>query len=157
VSTSPRNAGIREPTRKGVVYILAAWLESTQQATTGLSELRPCPIVSDHRKMVCAAHVGRKTPSFGHNCEISPTRGGFRRSVPIHLAAPGPQTSGIKPHLPAHREEGLTVRKRRGRRRAVGVGGPFLVANPSRTLVSRWISSTTSLPAPAAPHPEHRL
>jgi hypothetical protein len=45
-----------------------------------------------------------------------------------------------------YREEGLTVRKRQARRRAVGSRAPILVESKPN-LVGRWISSMTSLPA----------
>ena len=72
----------------------------------------------------------------GRNCAISPTRGsvfGYRRLF-VLLRQEG-EPSGINRIYRLYREEGLTVRKRRARRRAVGSREPFLVESKPN---ARW-------------------
>ena len=71
-------------------------------------------------------------------------RFGYRRLF-VLLRQEG-EPSGINRIYRLYREEGLTVRKRRARRRAMGARAPILV-EAGRTLAGRWISSMTSSPA----------
>ena len=86
------------------------------------------------------AHAGRQTPSFGRNCATSPTnlanerkRFGYRRLF-VLLRRDG-EPSGINRIYRLYREEGLTARKRRARRRAVGSRAPILVESKPN---ARW-------------------
>jgi len=83
--------------------------------------------------------AGRQTRSFGRNCAIlANEEEAFRISSAVRPVAAGGRAHGHQPHLPAllYREEGLTVRKRRARRRAVGVAGPPIVVESKPN--ARW-------------------
>lgn len=89
-------------------------------------------------------------------------RFGYRRLF-VLLRREG-EPSGINRIYRLYREEGLTVRKRKARRKAVGTRAPILVeARPNARPLSadlqckspagqwdRWISSTTSSPTASA-------
>jgi transposase InsO family protein len=102
----------------------------------GLSERRACSIVGADRKMV------RYRPSRPPDAELrgrlrdlanKRRRCGYRRLF-VLLRQQG-EPSGINRIYRLYREEGLTVRKRRVRRRAVGARAPILVeARPN----ARW-------------------
>ena len=81
-------------------------------------------------------------------------RFGYRRLF-ILLRREG-EPSGINRIHRLYREEGLSVRKRRARRKAVGTRAPILVeAKPN----ARWSTRLRPRPVrqrPALPHPEHR-
>jgi len=102
----------------------------------GLSERRACSIVGADRKMV--RYRSRRPPERelrGRLRELANERRrfGYRRLF-ILLRREG-EPSGINRIYRLYREEGLTVRKRRARRRAVGTRAPILVeAKPN----SRW-------------------
>jgi len=99
--------------REGVAYL---------QAHFDLSERRACKIVSADRTMI---RYRSKRPSDTQLRERlrklahARKRFGYRRLY--HLLRRDGEPSGITRIYRLYREEGLTVRKRRGRRRAVGM------------------------------------
>ncbi|WP_114580005.1 IS3 family transposase [Aquibium oceanicum] len=106
------------------------------QAVMGLSERRACSIVGADRTMIryqsCRAP---ETELRGRLRDLANERRrfGYRRLF-ILLRREG-EPSGINRIYRLYREEGLTVRKRRARRRAVGTRAPILVeARPN----ARW-------------------
>jgi putative transposase len=106
------------------------------QAVMGLSERRACSFVSADRKMI--RYRSRRPPETelrGRLRDLANERRrfGYRRLF-ILLRREG-EASGINRIYRLYREEGLTVRKRRARRRAVGARAPILVeAKPN----ARW-------------------
>ena len=106
------------------------------QAIMGLSERRACSIVGAGRKMV--RYQSCRPPETElrgrlRNLANERRRFGYRRLF-ILLRREG-EPSGINRIYRLYREEGLTVRKRRARRRAVGTRAPILVeARPN----ARW-------------------
>jgi transposase InsO family protein len=106
------------------------------QAVMGLSERRACGIVGADRKMV--RYQSRRPPDTelrGQLRELANARRrfGYRRLF-VLLRKLG-EPSGLNRVYRLYREEGLTVRKRRARRRAVGTRAPILVeARPN----ARW-------------------
>jgi putative transposase len=106
------------------------------QSTMGLSERRACSIVGADRKMI--RYRSRRPADAqlrGRLRELANERRrfGYRRLF-ILLRREG-EPSGINRIYRLYREEGLTVRKRRARRRAVGTRAPILVeARPN----ARW-------------------
>jgi putative transposase len=119
------------------------------QAELGLSERRACAIVSADRKMIryrsCRApdtELREQLRELAH----ARRRLGYRRL--FVLLRPRGEPSGLNRIYRLYRKEGLGVRKRRGRRRAVGTRAPILVeATPN--AAGRWILSTTSSPTVA--------
>lgn len=100
----------------------------------GLSERRAC-IVSADRKMVRYRCRPPDTELRGQLRELANSRRrfGYRRLF-VLLRKLG-EPSGLNRIYRLYREEGLTVRKRRARRRAVGTRAPILVeARPN----ARW-------------------
>jgi len=96
------------------------------QARMGLSERRACAIVGADRKMV--RYQSRRPPDANER-----RRFGYRRLF-VLLRREG-EPSGINRIYRLYHEEGLTVRKRRTRRKAVGTRAPILVeARPN----ARW-------------------
>ena len=106
------------------------------QAIMGLSERRACCIVSADRKMVrYQSRRPQDTELRGQLRELANARRrfGYRRLF-VLLRRLG-EPSGLNRVYRLYREEGLTVRKRRARRRAVGTRAPILVeARPN----ARW-------------------
>ncbi len=106
------------------------------RSAMGLSERRACSIVSADRKM--ARYQSRRPADAelrGRLRELASERRrfGYRRLF-ILLRREG-EPSGINRIYRLYREEGLTVRKRRARRRAAGTRAPILVeARPN----ARW-------------------
>jgi putative transposase len=106
------------------------------QAVMGLSERRACCIVSADRKMV--RYQSRRPPDTELRSQLrelanARRRFGYRRLF-VLLRKLG-EPSGLNRVYRLYREEGLTVRKRRARRRAVGSRAPILVeARPN----ARW-------------------
>ena len=106
------------------------------QAVMGLSERRACCIVSADRKMV--RYRSSRPPDTelrGKLRELANARRrfGYRRLY-VLLRKLG-EPSRLNQIHRLYREEGLTVRKRRARRRAVGTRAPILVeARPN----ARW-------------------
>jgi putative transposase len=113
--------------REGVAHL---------QAELGLSERRACAIVNADRKMV--RYRSRQPLDTGLRAQLRELanerkRFGYRRLFAL-LRQQG-EPSGINRIYRLYREEGLTVRKRRARRRAVGARAPILVeARPN----ARW-------------------
>jgi len=98
------------------------------QAAMGLSERRACSIVGADRKMVRYRSLRPSEAQLrGRLRELANERRrfGYRRLF-ILLRREG-EPSGINRIYRLYREEGLTVRKRRTRRRAVGTRAPILV------------------------------
>ena len=106
------------------------------QAAMGLSERRACSIVGADRKMV--RYRSRRPPDTELRARLRELanerrRFGYRRLF-VLLRREG-EPSGINRIHRLYREEGLTVRKRRARRKAVGTRAPILVeARPN----ARW-------------------
>ncbi|MGY3116656.1 IS3 family transposase [Bradyrhizobium sp. 215_C5_N1_1] len=106
------------------------------QAVMGLAERRACGIVGADRKMV--RYRSCRPPDTelrGHLRELANARRrfGYRRLF-VLLRQQG-EPSGRNRIYRLYREEGLSVRKRRARRRAVGTRAPILVeARPN----ARW-------------------
>jgi putative transposase len=106
------------------------------QDTMGLSERRACSIVGADRAMI--RYRSRRPPDTelrGRLRELANERRrfGYRRLF-ILLRREG-EPSGINRIHRLYREEGLAVRKRRARRKAVGTRAPILVeARPN----ARW-------------------
>ena len=125
--------------REGVAHL---------QAVMGLSERRACWIVGADEKMI--RYRSRRPPDTELRTQLRDLanerkRFGYRRLF-VLLRQEG-EPSGINRIHRLYREEGLTVRKRRGRRRAVGTRA----ADPGRgglpTPAGLWILSMTSSPA----------
>src|SRR3954469_23018028 len=106
------------------------------QAVMGLSERRACSFVGADRKMIrYRSSRPPETELRGRLRDLAKERRrfGYRRLF-ILLRREG-EPSGINRIYRLYREEGLTVRKRRTRRRAVGTRAPILVeAKPN----ARW-------------------
>ena len=106
------------------------------KAVMGLSERRACSIVGADRTMV--RYRSRRPPDTELRARLRELanerrRFGYRRLF-ILLRREG-EPSGINRIHRLYREEGLAVRKRRARRKAVGVRAPILVeAKPN----ARW-------------------
>jgi len=102
----------------------------------GLSEGRACSIVNADRKMI--RYRSCRPPEAGLRVRLRELaterrRFGYQRLF-VLLRREG-EPSGINRIYRLYREEGLTVRKRRSRRRAVGTRAPILVeARPN----ARW-------------------
>jgi putative transposase len=113
--------------REGVAHL---------QAALGLSERRACSIVNADRKMI--RYRSCRPPDTALRLRLrelanARKRFGYRRLF-VLLRQQG-EASGINRIYRLYREEGLTVRKRRARRRAVGVRAPILIeARPN----ARW-------------------
>ena len=102
----------------------------------GLSERRACSIVSADRKMV--RYRSCRPPDTELRTQLrglanERKRFGYRRLF-VLLRQEG-EPSGINRIYRLYREEGLTVRKRRARRRAVGSRAPILVESKPN---ARW-------------------
>jgi putative transposase len=102
----------------------------------GLSKRRACSIVSADRKRVCyracrppAGELRTQSRDLANERK----RFGYRRLFVLLRQEGGP--SGINRIYRLYREEGLTVRKRRARRRAVGSRAPILVESKPN---ARW-------------------
>jgi putative transposase len=105
--------------REGVAHL---------QALMGLSERRACSIVNADRTMI--RYQSCRPPDTALRAQLrnlanERKRFGYRRLF-ILLRQEG-EPSGINRIYRLYREEGLTVRKRRARRRAVGARAPILV------------------------------
>ena len=106
------------------------------RAVMGLSERRACSIVDADRKMV--RYRSCRPPDLAlrtqlRNLANERRRFGYRRLF-VLLRRDG-EPSGINRIDRLYREEGLTVRKRRARRRAVGTRAPILVEAKAN---ARW-------------------
>lgn len=106
------------------------------RAVMGLSERRACNIVDADRKMV--RYRSCRPPDLALRTQLrglanERRRFGYRRLF-VLLRRDG-EPSGINRIYRLYREEGLTVRKRRARRRAVGTRAPILVEAKAN---ARW-------------------
>jgi transposase InsO family protein len=113
--------------REGVAHL---------QAVAGLSERRACSLVGADRTMI--RYQSRRAPDTELREQIRALanerkRFGYRRL--FILLRRGGEPSGINRIYRLYREEGLTVRKRRARRRAVGARAPILVEAKAN---ARW-------------------
>lgn len=111
----------------------------------GLSERRACQIISADRKTI--RYRSSRPPKVELRAELRDLanerrRFGYRRLF-ILLRRDG-EPSGVNRIYRLYREEGLSVRKRKARRRAVGTRAPILVEAKAN---ARWISSTINSPA----------
>jgi HTH-like domain len=105
------------------------------QAVMSLSERRACSIVDADRKMIYRSTRLHDAALRGRLRDLANERRrfGYRRLF-VLLRREG-EPSGINRIYRLYREEGLTVRKRRARRKAVGTRAPILVeAKPN----ARW-------------------
>jgi transposase InsO family protein len=106
------------------------------KAQMGVSERRACSIVGADRKMV--RYRSRRPPETELREKLKALanerrRFGYRRLFILLRNAGEP--SGVNRIYRLYREEGLSVRKRRARRRAVGTRAPIIVeARPN----ARW-------------------
>lgn len=112
------------------------------QAELGLSELRACGIVNAIARWSGIALADRRTQL--RELANERKRFGYRRLF-VLLRQQG-EPSGLNRIYRLYREDGLTVRKRRARRRAWAPGLRSW-SRPGRMLAGRWISSMTSSPA----------
>ena len=124
--------------REGVAHL---------KALMGLSERRACSIVSADRTMI--RYQSCRPPDAALRAQLRDLaherkRFGYRRLF-ILLRQEG-ESSGINRIYLLYREEGLTVRKRRARRRAVGARAPSSWKR-ERTPAGPWTLFTTSFPA----------
>jgi transposase InsO family protein len=113
--------------REGVAHL---------QAVIGLSERRACSIVDADRKMI--RYRSCRSPDTRLRTQLRDLanerkRFGYRRLF-ILLRQDG-EPSGINRIYRLYREEGLTVRKRRARRRAIGTRAPIVVEAKAN---ARW-------------------
>jgi transposase InsO family protein len=102
----------------------------------GVSERRACSIVGADRKMV--RYRSRRPPETALREKLKALanerrRFGYRRLFVLLRNAGEP--SGVNRIYRLYREEGLTVRKRRARRRAVGTRAPMIVEAKAN---ARW-------------------
>ena len=120
-----------------------------------MSERRACTIVAADRKMI--RYRSSRPPDIelrGRLRDLANQRRrfGYRRLF-ILLRDQG-EPSGLNRIYRLYREEGLAVRKRRSRRKAVGSRAPILV-EAKRALVARLRPRSTRL-RPALPYFRHR-
>lgn len=101
-----------------------------------MSERRACSVIAADRKMIRYCSRRRPEPQLRARLrELANERRrfGYRRLF-ILLRREG-ELSGINRVYRLYREEGLTVRKRRARRRAIGIRAPILV---EAKVNARW-------------------
>ncbi len=120
------------------------------QARMGLSERRACRIVGADRKMI--RYRSRRAPDTELRQRLRDLanerrRFGYRRLF-VLLRREG-EPSGINRIYRLYREEGLTVRKRRTRRKAVGSRAPIW-SRRGPMPAGRWTSCMISSPVVAA-------
>ncbi|NEI11064.1 IS3 family transposase [Rhizobium leguminosarum] len=106
------------------------------KAVMGLSERRACQIISADRKMV--RYRSSRPPEVELRAKLRDLanerrRFGYRRLF-VLLRRDG-EPSGVNRIYRLYREEGLSVRKRKARRRAVGTRAPILVEAKAN---ARW-------------------
>jgi putative transposase len=115
-----------------------------------LSERQACQIVGADRRMVRYKSIRLPDTALRERLrELAAQRRrfGYRRLF-VLLRREG-ERSGCNRVYRLYREEGLTVRKRKARRRAVGTRAPILVA-ANQMRAGRWTSCMTSLRAAGA-------
>lgn len=113
--------------REGVAHL---------QSALGMSQRRACAVVQADRKMV--RYRSRRAPDTElrerlHSLAAERRRFGYRRLF-VLLRREG-EPSGKNRIYRLYREEGLAVRKRRSRRRAIGARAPILVEAKAN---ARW-------------------
>ncbi len=116
------------------------------KAVMGLSERRACQIVSADRKSI--RYRSCRPPEIELRAKLRDLanerrRFGYRRLF-ILLRRDG-EPSGVNRFYRLYREEGLSVRKRKARRRAVGTRAPILVeakANARWSLDCKRVAGT---------------
>ena len=101
-----------------------------------MSERRACNLIAADRKMI--RYRSRRSPDLDLRARLRDLanqrrRFGYRRLF-ILLREQG-EPSGVNRIYRLYREEGLTVRKRKARRRAVGTRTPILV---EAKVNARW-------------------
>lgn len=106
------------------------------KAVMGLSERRACQIISADRKMI--RYRSCRPPEVALRAKLRDLanerrRFGYRRLF-VLLRRDG-EPSGVNRIYRLYREEGLSVRKRKARRRAVGTRAPILVEAKAN---ARW-------------------
>ena len=103
------------------------------KATFGVSERRACSIIKADRKSVRYRSCRQPDTALRERLRalaVERRRFGYRRLF-VLLRREG-EPSGKNRIYRLYREEGLTVRKRRSRRRAIGTRAPILIeARPS--------------------------
>jgi len=146
-SCCQKNGRARRPARRS----------RAPEGRIGLSERRACSIVGADRTMV--RYRSRRPPDTELRARLRELanerrRFGYRRLF-ILLRREG-ERSGINRIHRLYREEGLAVRKRRARRKAVGVRVPILlgsprhfsILNPSMGCASFWLTGSEGEPIP---------
>ncbi len=117
------------------------------QAKLGLSERRACRLGGADRKMI--RYQSMRPPKTELRQRLRDLanerrRFGYRRLF-VLLRREG-EMSGINRIYRLYREEGLTVRKRRARRKAVGTRAPIpVVARPNARALSRFACKPLSV------------
>ena len=127
------------------------------QAAMGLSERRACSIVGADRKMI--RYRSRRPPDTELRARLRELanerrRFGYRRLF-ILLRREG-EPSGINRIYRLYREEGLTVRKRRARRKAVGSAGADPGGSKAECALVARLRPRPVRQRPALPRPQHR-
>lgn len=117
------------------------------KVTMGLSERRACQIISADRKTI--RYRSSRPPEVELRAKLQDLanerrRFGYRRLFILLRRDGEPSEVNRILSYRLYREEGLSVRKRKARRRAVGTRAPILVEAKAN---ARWISSTISSPA----------
>ena len=105
--------------REGVAHL---------QAVMGLSERRACSIIDADRKMI--RYRSRRPAESELRARLralANERRRFGSRRPFVLLRQDGEPSGINRIYRLYREEGLSIRKRKTRRRAVGTRAPILV------------------------------
>jgi putative transposase len=115
------------------------------QAVMGLSERRACSIIGTDRKMI--RYRSCRAPDTALRARLRDLanerrRFGYRRLF-VLLRREG-EPSGVNRIHRLYREEGLSVRKRRARRKAVGTRAPILVEAKAN---ARSLSALQATPA----------
>ena len=115
--------------REGVAHLFGPrWALSERR---GLLDRQRCPQDGPLPHLSAARHGAAE--AFARS---RPREEALRKSAAVRPVAAGGRAHGHQPHLPAFiGEEGLTVRKRRARRRAVGSRAPILVESKPN---ARW-------------------
>jgi transposase InsO family protein len=116
-----------------------------------ISERRACILVAADRKMI--RYRSRRPPDVELRARLRDLanqrrRFGYRRLF-ILLREQG-EPSGINRIYRLYREEGLTVRKRKARRKAIGTRTRRSCSRPRSTRAGRSTSSMTSSPRAGA-------
>ncbi|GAB1480051.1 hypothetical protein MASR2M74_26230 [Paracoccaceae bacterium] len=120
------------------------------KAHLGLSERRACEIAGADRNTI--RYQSRRPPDTalpGRLWDLANERRTFVYRRLFVLLRREVEASWINHIYRLYFEEGLTVRKRKARRKAIGTRAPILIEAGPRPA-GRWISSMTSWPAGGA-------